>query len=476
MKALLTVLAVTLPLAGCMLGPDFRTPESSVPERWPPEGDLSGTFSQVTAGSFDPEWWMLLSDPLLADLQKRAMASNLDLQVATTRLQQSRAELQVATGEYLPELDANGYMERQRWSNRGRRDPSGRNGKPLNHGYDALSASWELDIWGKLRRNIESADALLEASAENQRAVLLMVQAETARSYIQLRGEQAMEKVIRQNIDIARHNLELTQIRYTSGVATNLELAQAEAQLATIEARLPPNNQQQTHLVNALSFLVAAMPDTLRHELEPSRDIPVPPLAVPLGLPSELARRRPDIRAAEARLHAATANIGVARADFYPQVTLNGTFGFESSTFIPFHGDRYLYSFGPSFTVPLFKGGRLQGRLALREAQQQEAAILYQRTVLDAWREVDNALVDYRTSQQQQQRLDRAVVQNRRALDNARLQYVGGAVDFLNVLNAQQAMLGTQEALIYSQVAVSSSLVTLYRVLGGGWTAPTQKS
>ncbi|MBF3018543.1 TolC family protein, partial [Pseudomonas aeruginosa] len=199
--------------------------------------------------------------------------------------------------------------------------------------------------------------------------------------------------------------------------------------------------------------------------------IPRPPGSVPVGLPSELAQRRPDIHRAEARLHAATASIGVAKADFYPRITLNGNFGFESLQLSSLGDwDHRQFAIGPAFSLPIFEGGRLRGRLELREAQQQEAAIDYQRTVLRAWQEVDDAMHDYAANQRRQERLGEAVAQNRRALQSAREQYRAGAVDFLSVLDSQRQLLDNQEQQVASDEAVSLTLVNLYKALGGGWS------
>jgi len=476
MKALPALLLSGLALAGCTtVGPDFKAPAAGAGGNWrqSPQADV---YSTATAQPLDPRWWTLFGDPLLSRLQQRLMAQNLDLLSASARLAQSRALRRIAGGAALPQVEANGFALRQRNSNSGRFDFSGRQGKSdFNHSRMTLDSSWEIDQWGRIARRIEEVDALREADEENRRAVLVLALAETAQQYIRLRGEQAGEALIRKNLEIARRNLELTRIRLANGVATDLEVAQAEALLSTIEARLPVTLEEQTRLINALSLLLGEMPGALRNELQPPRAIPVPPRAVPLGLPSELARRRPDIREAEARLHAATAGIGSAQADFYPRITLTGSLGFESSQFMPFKWDKHLYSFGPSLYLPIFEGGRLKGQLALREAQQQEAAIAYRHTVLGAWHEVDDALNAYAAHQQRQRKLVEATGQSERVLDNARRQYLAGAVDFLNVLDAQRDLLAVEEQRILSDEAVSIGLVGLYKALGGGWEEQLQE-
>lgn len=470
MKALPALLFSGLALTGCTtLGPDFEAPASSPVGNWQqtPKQDV---YSSTTAQPLDPRWWTVFGDPQLSRLQERLIAQNLDLQSAGARLAQSRALSRVIGSQALPQVDVSGSAQRQRNTKSGRFDYSGNNGeRDFNHSIITLNTSWELDLWGRISRRIEEADALLEADAENRRDVLVLVLAETAQQYIRLRGEQAAEALIRKNLEIARRNLELTRIRLANGVATELEVAQAEAQLSTIEARLPVTLKEQARLINALSLLLGDMPGALRAELQPVRPIPLPPRAVPIGLPSELARRRPDIREAEARLHAATAGIGSAKAEFYPRITLNGSMGFESSQFMPFKWDRHLFSIGPSLYIPIFEGGRLKGQLALREAQQQDAAIAYRHTVLGAWHEVDDALTAYAAHQQRQRKLVEATGQSERVLDNARRQYLAGAVDFLNVLDAQRDLLNVEEQRVRSDQAVAFGIVDLYKALGGGW-------
>ena len=318
---------------------------------------------------------------------------------------------------------------------------------------------------------MESANASVEASAELRRDVQLSIQAETARDYIQLRSVQAQRNTTEQNLVLARHSLKLTAVKMRDGVATRLEGAEAQAQVALIQARLPILDQQQSRLINALSFLLGEQLGALNAELVAAKALPLTPAKVPVGLPSELTRRRPDIRAAEAKLHAATANIGIATTDFYPRLTLSGDVGLQAMQFsqLGSWGAHY-FSFGPSLTLPIFEGGRLRGQLALRKAQQQEAAIHFQSTVLKAWHEVDDAMVDYDTYQQQRNQLKIMVDNDRLALIAAQQQYVGGATDFLNVLTVQKALLNAQQALVVSNAEVSLSIVQLYKALGGGWS------
>ncbi|MDF2491294.1 MAG: transporter, partial [Pseudomonas sp.] len=310
----------------------------------------------------------------------------------------------------------------------------------------------------------------VQFSQAQRDAVGLSIAARTATDYIRLRGVQARLAVARENLEIARQSQRLTQTRYENGVTTNLDTANAAALVATIEASLPVLQAQQDRLINALSYLLAEPPRALADELRTPRAIPDPAPDVPMGLPSELAQRRPDIQRSEAALHRATAAIGVAKADFYPRVSLGASFGFQALNGSDLGGwDSRNWSFGPSLYLPIFQGGRLTGTLELREHQQQEAALDYQRVVLAAWHEVDDAMSDYAAEQQHHAALSEAVRQNTVALGTARDRYNQGATDFINVLGVQRALLATQSQLVDSATAAAIDRVRLYRALGGGW-------
>jgi NodT family efflux transporter outer membrane factor (OMF) lipoprotein len=276
--------------------------------------------------------------------------------------------------------------------------------------------------------------------------------------------------IARDNLKIAQQNLQLTQQRAAGGVTTDLDVANAAAQLRTTAAEIPRFVQQESEFINAISLLLGQPPNALQAELIRAKPVPPVPPRIPVGLPSELARRRPDIRQAEAQLHATTADIGVAVANFYPSVKLSGSMGLQAlQPWKMFNIDARDYGVGPGITIPIFQGGQLRATLALREAQQQEAAITYQKTVLGAWHEVDNALTAYQTEQARRDQLIQAVAQNQRALGLAQSRYQEGVADFLQVLTAQQNLLSTQQQLALATTNVSANLVALYKALGGGW-------
>ena len=469
LRCLTLCVLLVMSLTSCTVGPDFQKPRTQQIAEWSKPQKMAG--SQVIAATMDERWWEVFQDPKLTALTQRSLTDNLDLKLASSRLQQSRAVRQVVTAERYPNTFATGSYGRKRNSAEGLTDPSGHNGDSAFNLWDAgFSASWELDFWGRVRRETEAADATLEVAENDRRGVLLSVLAETAQDYIQLRGVQSTRAVTEQNLDVARHSLKLSQLRLADGVATDLDVAEASAQVAALESRLPALEQRQSQLINSLSLLMGQPPQALYAELSADAPLPPNPRQVAIGLPSQLAERRPDILQAEARLHAATANIGVAKGDFYPRITLSGNIGSQAMQLSDFGswGSR-AFGIGPQFSLPVFDGGRLRGVLNLREAQQQEAAIAYQQTVLRAWHEIDDQLSAYNASQLRRDSLAEAVRQNQIALRTAKQQYVEGVVDFVNVLTVQSELLATQQQWVESSTGVSLAIVGLYKALGGGW-------
>jgi len=437
----------------------------------------------------DPNWWTIFNDPQLTALAQRVAAENLDVKAASFRLDQSRALLGVVRSAEFPRLNANTSYTRQKSSQNGilSLNPvttTGANGasgstvagvptrrfSPYDIFQGGFDASWEIDLWGGVSRAVEAATASAEAAAEAERAVLLTTTAEVVADYIRLRGTQAQIQIARDNLRSAQHSLRLTQARAAGGVTTDLDVSNASAQVRRIAAELPFLQQREAALINALSLLLGQAPNTLRAELATAKPIPPVPPKVPVGVPSDLVRRRPDLRQAEAELHAATAEVGVAQANFYPSVRLSGSMGLQALQIGQlFNLNSRQYSVGPGITVPLFEGGRLRATLQLREAQQQNAALTFQRVLLQAWHEVDNALTAYQAEQARRDQLVLAVIDSRRAVGLAQNRYEQGVADFLSVLDSERLSLLTQQQLALSTTNVSENLVSLYKALGGGW-------
>ena len=459
-------------LGACSVGPDFQAPQADLPVSW----QYTVQPGSTGAGEADSQWWQQLGDPQLTALVERAAHANLDVRTASNRLEQSRLMRQITGSEQLPGISANGAYKRARNSSVGILDESNEEGlAPFELWSSTVDASWEVDLWGHVRRSVEAAEAEVQLTQAQRDGVLLSISAETATDYLRLRGVQAKLAVARENLDIARHSYQLTKTRFDNGVTTNLDTANSAAQVATIEAVLPVLGAQQDRLINALSFLLGEAPRALHAELIEAKAIPNPAPDVPLGLPSELARRRPDIQQSEAALHRATAAIGVAKADFYPRISLGASIGFQALDGSNFgNWSSRQWSYGPSVYLPLFQGGRLTGTLELRKREQQQAAIDYRRVVLNAWHEVDDAMTDYSAEKQHHTALAEAVNQNTIALSTARDRYQQGAVDFINVLGVQRALLATQSDLVDSATQAALDRVQLYRALGGGWPTGTE--
>jgi len=459
-------------LTGCIVGPDYQALEvKEAPRR--PGPDDGGVASRTVEGAVDITWWKSFRDSELTLLVERLAAQNLDLKTAAERVIQSVAQRQVAYSQGLP------HIEGQSLSTYNRVSPNGpisefvpAPGSTLDYAHfqDGLTSSWQLDLFGRVRRAVEAADANALAAVENRHGVALAAVAELAQSYMQLRGTQNRLGIAKRNLRLAEENVELVNTRFRNGVATTLDMAQAKAQQATIAATQPPLRAREAELINAIGLLLGEAPRALEAQLHRSRIIPRVPPKVPVGLPGTIVRRRPDIREAEARLHQATAQTGVAVANFYPDVTLNGAVNLDSlhvsNLFTP---ASTAFEVGPSISIPIFEGGRLRGALALSESRQREAAVFFQETVLRAWKEVDDALTDYREAQRRRVDVARSVTENQAALQAARQRYSEGAIDFLNVITAQAQLLQSENDLADSDTQVATDLVNLYRALGGGW-------
>ena len=489
-------------LGGCTVGPNFHRPGWASPVSW-----LTGEPKPARPLPSVPvvapvrvAWWSLFNDPILTRLENQVAADNLDVRTATIRLAESRAELGITGAGRYPMFNANGSYQRQKASNLGELSPlsslaAGNSGSPslangasgasgasvggfttppnfkpfdiFQYGFDA---SWEPDIWGQVKREMEAARENVRASADARRGTLLIALAEVARDYIDLRGTQEQLRIARENLRTANQSLKLTQEQAAAGVTTDLDVANASAQVSITAAQIPALQQRERQEINALSLLLGRPPGALEAELAVPRPVPPVPPEVPVGFPSELVRRRPDILQAEAKLHAATATVGVAVASFYPSVTLSASFGFQALTFGNlWKWDARQYDAGPGFTIPIFQGGQLKYTLHLRKAQQQEAAIAYVKTVLSAWHDVANALIAYQDEQLRRAQLINAVTENRRALVLAQSRYREGVADFLTVLDTERNLLSAEQQLAASTTTVSTNLVALYKALGGGW-------
>jgi len=472
-------------LAGCVVGPNFTAPTPDTPTAWsasvsPVTADQASrvTAQAAAAGA----WWDAFNDPELTSLVKRAAAANLDAKQAVLRIAEARAQRDAAASAGWPSLGVNASDQVNRLSES---TPTGAlfskvgqfpglGGVSIPNPYEqyqlGFDASWEIDLFGRVRRSVEAAKADAEASVEDSRAVLITTLGEVARTYIDLRGAQAKRRIVADNIATERDLLDLAGQRRQAGLSSHIDVVRAAAEASAAEAQLPSLDQQITVDINALSKLLALEPGALRAELQAATPVPPPPPLVPIGLPADLARRRPDIREAEARLHAATARMGVAVGDLYPKLTLSAGGGYQSQSVstLTNWASRFLNA-GPNVDLPIFEGGRLRANVRLQDAQAKEAALAYRAAVLSALHEVDNALAAYGSDQVRLQSLSATVARNREAVELARQRYASGVGAFIDVLDAERSRQQNALLLADGTAAISTDLVVLYKALGGGW-------
>jgi outer membrane protein, multidrug efflux system len=457
---------MTMVLASCTVGPNFLKPTPKMPEKW-----AEVPKDETAVKSLDiSRWWITFRDPELDSLIERAVQANLDLQIAEARIREARAQRVVVASAAYPEIDVTANYLRARTSENANTSkvtaiPGGSN--LFLAGFDA---SWEIDVFGGVRRAVEAANADIAVTVENRRDVLVTLLAEVARNYLEVRGSQTRLGVAEKNIFTQQQALEIAKARYEAGLSSELDVAQAQAQLATTEASIPAFETSLRQAIHQLGVLLGQSPESLLAELLPMGPIPTGPPAIPAGLPSELLRRRPDIRQAEQELASATARVGVATADLFPKFFLTGLVGQSSVSGSDFFqaSSRY-WSVGPTINWPVFTAGRLRAQVEVQNAREDQAAIRYERTVLSALRDVEDALIAYSKEQATRDSLIQAVKANRQASDIANELYSRGLVDFLNVLVTQRAEYTTEDALAQSAQRVSSNLVALFKALGGGW-------
>lgn len=460
-------------LAGCAVGPNFQRPQVPVPPCWidRPAQEILQPLTQKEQEL--ARWWEIFEDPLLSSLVERAMASNLDLKLAESRIRQARAARAAAAGSMGPKVQGSASLRQSRTPVTVSSGPGGgetTKGVILDHYEAGFDAGWELDLFGGIRRGLEAAQADLIATVENRRDVLVSLAAEVAREYLELRTLQERIRVARKNLEAQKRTAELTQRRFEGGFASGLDVANAQAQAATTEAQIPLLQSSERQSIYRLSLLLGNEPGALLDELSAPGELPEAPPSVPVGLPSELLRRRPDIRKAEAELHAATARVGVATAELFPKLTLTGSLSFQASELSSwFKWVNRIWSFGPGVSWRLFETGRIRAEIAQRESIQEQAFISYKQAVLAALKEVEDALVAMAREQEHRKALMEALEANRRAVDLALRLYTEGQTDFLNVLQAQRSLYAVEDELIQSLRSSCIQLVALYKALGGGW-------
>jgi NodT family efflux transporter outer membrane factor (OMF) lipoprotein len=473
MKALKAiVVGVLVSAAGCAAGPNYRAPKPDAPPHF-----VANTSGQNAAAVDLAVWWKSLNDAELDSLVERAVKSNLDLEIALTRLQQARTYESVVVGHALPEVDASAAAARGTGSDltRGRADTplrSADTASGLQHintiaGFDAV---WELDVFGKYRRAFEAARADAQAELAARNGVLTSVVANVVRAYIDLRGFQIQLGILRQASDVLRESLRIVDIRYQRGITNELDVALATRELDTLQAQIAPLAAQVSAAQYVLALLLGEYPESVVQELAQPTLIPSMPGAAAPGVPLDLLKRRPDIQQAERELAAATARIGVATANLFPQVSLVASIGSQSQGWgtTPDIG-KHIWSFGPGAVWPLLDFGALDAEVEIADLQAHLQLLNYRRTIISAVQEVDTALDAYAAEQDRLKNLGDAMIAGQLAVDLATERYNRGLTDFLNVVDAERQFYDLQLQYAAAQVAQGEQFVQLYKSLGGGW-------
>lgn len=453
----LAVAVVAASLAACTVGPDYDAPQTRMPDAF---GDTSGRGAPAAA------WWTTFKDPVLDALVQRAVRSNPDLMAAQARVREARARRTAAGAEQYPQVDVNGDASRIRTSdNIG--DVPGGTASLFQAGFDAV---WELDVFGGVRRGVEAADAELQATVEERRDVLVTLLAEVAFDYTQMRGAQLRASIARANLTAQRQTLDLTKARLAAGVATELDVARAQAQVESTAADVPVYESSARRFMHAIAVLLGEEPRALVAELSKVAPFPALPTEVPVGLPADLLMRRPDVRRAERVLAASTARIGEAKADLYPRFSLSAAFGYASA-----HGGDLadaasrFGSVGGAVNWPVLDFGRVRSGVDAANAREEQALAAYEFAVLRSLREVEDALVGLSAERERRVSLDAAVKSSRRAVELANQLWTAGRTDFLGVLDAERDLYAAEDALVESDRRAAAELVSLYKALGGGW-------
>ncbi|BAO62191.1 multidrug efflux MFS outer membrane protein, PltO [Pseudomonas protegens Cab57] len=481
-------LAMLLAITACTVGPDFKAPAVPSPERWtdwhsgPPSSSVPGKAPATTSQTADGNWWQVFGDPVLDQLQAQVREGSPDLHTALLRFAQVRLQRQIVASLETPEVSFSAAASRNRQS---RYAPNNRMLEALGSDSDALEkvltdpyslyqagfdVSWELDLWGRVSRLGEAAQAEVDGAAATLDDVLLSVSSELARNYFEVRTAQRQTRLLEQEAQILAAHLQVIAVRAREGEEDGFAVERQEARLASLHAQIPAWKALHTQAGNRIALLLGEHPGALETLLaeRPDNALSRPLPNLQLGLPGDLARERPDIRAAQARLHRATAGIGVAEAELYPSVMLGADFGFESYKSGQFADwSSRTWSVGPRLDLPLFDRGRRSKTVVLRTLEQQEAAVAFHRTVLAAWQEVDDAMSRYHNEYQRAAHLKDSYDSKARTYEWTRVRYAAGEASYLEELEAQRTVLEAQRDLVNSDSQLRTHLISIYKSMGG---------
>ncbi|MGY6277158.1 efflux transporter outer membrane subunit [Methylomonas sp. MgM2] len=469
LKRLPAAIALSCLMTGCFkLGPDFVPPEPKISESWLDQNDPAfkrGDFRQ---------WWTVFNDPVLNRLIDTAYQQNLSLQAAAIRIMESRAKLGIAKGRIFPQTQEinTRLLHFQHSGNEPNFTDFDRYYTEFGMGLDVM---WEVDIWGKFRRGIESADAMLEVSEFDYDDMLVSLTGEVAATYTQIRAFEQRLRLAEENVKLQEGSLRIADAQYRNGIATVLDVEQAKSLLYGTKALVSALEIGLRQSKNALCVLLGMPPERLADYLTDTQAIPSAPPEVVVGIPADVVRRRPDVRREEFRAAAQSAMIGVAKSDLFPRLSLQGSIGaLAGSTqgidaFDVLGSQAMAAKIGPTITWPILQYGRLKNNVRVQDAKLQEQLALYQNTVLAALREVEDAMIGFLKTREQVTDLQVSVDATRHAVDIALAQYRDGIEDYNRVLNAQLFLVEQQDRLTRAQSEVARNLISLYKALGGGW-------
>jgi multidrug efflux system outer membrane protein len=464
MRRLLVVPFVGALLSGCMMGPNYEHPSIDTPAVFRFE-------DPNTADTANTEWWKQFDDPVLDDLVVEALANNKNVRIAAANIEQAAGVLTTTRSPLFPQVSYNGSAARQRLSAEGPTPLA--NSNPSSSFQLLGGATWEIDLWGRIRRLTESARASFFASVEARRGVILSLVSSVASSYVQLRGLDAQLEIAKRTLDTYAESVKLFTLQFKHGQVSEMTVAQARTQYATALATIPQIESQIAQLEQAISILLGRNPGPV------TRGKAIDELAlfaVPSGLPSDLLDRRPDLAQAEQNLIAANAQIGAAKALYFPIISLTGTAGLTSSELKDlFKGSAQAWSYAGSFTGPIFTAGAISGQVAQAEAAQQAALVGYQAAIQNAFADVANALVSHQKLSEQLDAQAELVSASRDYTRLANLQYTGGYTPYFTVLQAEQQLFPSELNLEQTRAALFSSLVAVYQAMGGGWVTEADK-
>ncbi len=453
-------------LSGCAVGPDYRKSEIALDPEFgagiPEDSDL--TMNAPLPG----DWWALLGDTTLTELIEAAAAANHDIRIAEARLREARAGKVAAGADLQPQIQFGGTAETREQS---KNSPTYMGGETRTDLFLAgFDASWEIDIFGGIRRRVEAAEARLAGAQAGRNEVIRLVLAELALNYVELRGLQQRKNVLERNIKVQRGTVDFTQNRLLSGLGTELDVAQARAQLLSTESAMPGLEAAINLRIFAIGTLLGENPASRLKRLQPYQQLPPIPEELFEAIPSEVLLRRPDVQRAERLLAAEVADIGAATADLFPRFTLFGGFGTEADTFdLLFDSDSLTWSLGPSMQLPIFQGNRLRANIEAQNAQADAALATYEQTILRVLREVESALTEHGHERLTVKSLEKAKAASNDSVQLAKILYQEGLSDILTVLNAESLLLQVENDYSLSRTKEWTSLIRLYKALGGGW-------